>query len=56
MDLETEMEYCSTDITNESKSNKQSKSGNVHTCDAEDHDNGKYCIIVNKGRQQLLPV
>lgn len=45
------MEYCSTDLTNESK---QSYSGIVHVCDTEDDDD-KECVIVNKEGQQLLP-
>uniref|UniRef100_A0A2S2P726 Bromodomain associated domain-containing protein n=1 Tax=Schizaphis graminum TaxID=13262 RepID=A0A2S2P726_SCHGA len=50
MELDTEMEYCSTDITNENKSNTEI----IHTYDAEE-DEDDNCVVVDKGEKQLLP-
>jgi len=50
VELDNEMEYCSTDITNESKSNTEI----IHTYDAEE-DEDDNCVVTDKTAKQLLP-
>jgi len=49
------MEYCSTDPTNKSRSNKKSNSGYDTYGEDDDDDDDDDCVVVDKGGKQPLP-